>query len=141
MNIFKKLQEHFAFTKNEQRVFFFLALTMLIGAGIKFARNYVGEEKIQRFDYSQTDSIFTEKSQLLNRRNDSLSVQSVRKVNINNATKSELVALPGIGEAMAERILLYRQDNGKFKNISELKKIKGIGEKKFDRLKEHIEIQ
>lgn len=60
------------------------------------------------------------------------------KININTADKSELDKLPGIGPALAERIVDYRQSIGGFKSIEELKKVPGIGEAKFNQLKEKI---
>lgn len=63
-----------------------------------------------------------------------------KKVNINQATKSELETLPGIGEAMANRIIEYREQNGKFQKIDDLKNVKGIGEAKFNKIKELITI-
>ncbi len=63
-----------------------------------------------------------------------------KKVNINNATKSELETLPGIGEAMANRIIEYREQNGKFQKIEDLKNVKGIGEAKFDKIKELVTV-
>lgn len=59
-------------------------------------------------------------------------------VNINTATLEELTSLPGIGELTAQRIIDYRKQNGKFKNIDDLKNVSGIGESKFNNLKEKI---
>lgn len=63
------------------------------------------------------------------------------KVNINTATETELQTLSGIGESLAERIVTYREENGKFKNIEDLKNVSGIGDKKFESLKEYIKIK
>jgi general secretion pathway protein K len=59
-------------------------------------------------------------------------------VNINTATLEELTSLPGIGESTAQRIIDYRKQNGKFKTIDDLKNVSGIGEGKFNNLKEKI---
>jgi competence protein ComEA len=61
-------------------------------------------------------------------------------VNINTASASELEALPGVGQAMAARIVEYRQKNGGFKKIEELMNVRGIGEKAFLTLKPQITI-
>ncbi|GBD38364.1 ComE operon protein 1 [bacterium HR37] len=60
------------------------------------------------------------------------------KVNINKATIQELTQLPGIGESTAKNIVAYREKVGGFKTIDELKNVKGIGEKKFERIKDLI---
>lgn len=62
------------------------------------------------------------------------------KININNAPKSELKKLPGIGDKTADLIINYRINN-KFNTISDILKIKGIGPKKFDALKDYIEVK
>ena len=61
-------------------------------------------------------------------------------VNINTADVEQLSTLKGIGPAMAQRIIDYREQNGKFKNVDELKNVRGIGQKKFDALKDKITI-
>lgn len=60
------------------------------------------------------------------------------KVNINQASVSELQTISGIGAKRAQDIIDYRESNGRFKTIEDLKKVAGIGEKTFDKLKELI---
>ena len=60
---------------------------------------------------------------------------STAPVNINTASAAELEGLPGIGAAMAARIVEYRQKNGPFKKIEDLMNVRGIGEKSFLKLK------
>ena len=60
------------------------------------------------------------------------------KININTATKEELMTLPGIGESKANDIIKYREANGQFKSIEELTNINGIGENILAKIKENI---
>ena len=59
-------------------------------------------------------------------------------ININTATKEELMKLKGVGEAKAVLIITYRENNGGFKEITDLMKIKGIKQKFFDKIKDNI---
>lgn len=59
-------------------------------------------------------------------------------VNINTASEQELDTLPGIGPAMAKRIIEYRTTEGGFKKLEDIKNIKGIGDAKFNKLKDKI---
>jgi comEA protein len=56
------------------------------------------------------------------------------KVNLNTATVSQLEDLPGIGPALAARIVEHRQKNGAFKSVEDVMAVKGIGEKNFARI-------
>lgn len=60
------------------------------------------------------------------------------KININTATQDGLDALPGIGKSIANKIIEYREYNGKFNSIDEVKGVSGIGEKKFEEIKDLI---
>lgn len=62
------------------------------------------------------------------------------KVNINTASINELDTLSGIGPSKAESIIKYREENGTFKSIEEIKNVTGIGEALFEKFKENITI-
>lgn len=70
----------------------------------------------------------------------SRSPESLGKININTATLEQLQLLPGIGESLALRILDYRAEHGDFKSTEELMHVSGIGEKKFDSIKNYVVI-
>lgn len=62
------------------------------------------------------------------------------KVNINTANQTELERLPGIGASIATKIISYRNKNGKFINIEDIKKVNGIGESKYEKIKDLIKV-
>jgi len=72
--------------------------------------------------------------------NSSSNLSEADLTNINFATKIELMALPGIGEAFAERIIRYREENGPFSSIEDIMKVEGIGEKKFEQIRNYITV-
>ena len=63
------------------------------------------------------------------------------KININTASQEELDTLPGIGPSIASKIIDYREENGKFNSIEEIKEVSGIGDAKYDKIKDSITIK
>ena len=62
------------------------------------------------------------------------------KININKASITELKQITGIGESTANKIIDYRDNVGKFKKIEDIKKVKGIGDSKYESIKDKITI-
>ena len=60
------------------------------------------------------------------------------QVDVNAASVDDLVAVPGIGKSLAQRIVDFRQKNGPFKSVDELLKVQGIGEKSLEKLRPHL---
>lgn len=63
-----------------------------------------------------------------------------RKININTATQTQLETLPGIGPSTAIKIISYRKEKGKFKTIEAIKEVSGIGDSKFEKIKNYITV-
>jgi competence ComEA-like helix-hairpin-helix protein len=148
-NIVDKISTSLGFTKNETVMVLFLLLTFVVGASIRLYEAYIApspnEHGKSTYDYSEADSEFYTRSAALPGifGADSNSVASFQpgRLNLNTATKEDLMMLPGIGEAFAERIILYRQDHGAFRRIEDLRKVKGIGGRKFRTIKPYITVK
>ena len=151
MKLLKHVQEFAGFTKNEQKIFLFLSIVFIAGVSVKVYRAYVAPPPVRQFDYSASDKEFEERSKYLtsappaDATNDTTSTAGStsvkKKVNLNTATKDELVSLPGIGESTAEQILIYRDEHGEFSTVEQLRKNKGIGAKKFEKLRPYVNIK
>ncbi|MFR5683584.1 MAG: helix-hairpin-helix domain-containing protein [Clostridia bacterium] len=61
-------------------------------------------------------------------------------VNLNTASQTELEQIPGIGPSTALKIIEYRKENGEFKSIEDIKNVKGIGDSKYENMKNHITV-
>ncbi|HTY10334.1 MAG TPA: helix-hairpin-helix domain-containing protein [Bacteroidota bacterium] len=148
MKLLKRLQEFAAFTKNEQRIFFFLSVVFLVGVSVKAYKAYFSPEPVRQFDYSASDKEFEERSRYLTAAPPAADSGTIvagrpdrkgkKKINLNTATKDELRSLPGIGDGIAEQILIYRDEHGGFSSVDQLRKIKGIGVKKLEKLRPRV---
>lgn len=79
-------------------------------------------------------SIFDENNEY----NDSKVTSNSGKININKATIEDLQTISGIGPSLAQKIISYRTSIGKFNSLEELKNVSGIGDKKYEAIKEYI---
>ena len=100
------------------------------------------EENTQKY-ISTASGIDVENAQEKNQNNSNTSNNQSKqlpttKININTATQTQLETLPGIGPSTALKIINYRTENGKFKTIEQIQEVSGIGENKFNKIKEYI---
>jgi competence ComEA-like helix-hairpin-helix protein len=147
----KRFLEGLNFTSTERIVVLTLAGAFVLGLGIRLFRD-TGPGPAD-FDYSASDVEFSQKSAgpggsspaAAGAENDSMpgagSSVSPRangapdaRLDLNRATKRDLMGLPGVGEVLAERILLYREEHGEFGRVADLLKVSGIGKKKLEKL-------
>lgn len=90
-------------------------------------------DKTQENTISEENYITKDNSNLLQNKKDT-------KININTATQTELETLPGIGPSIALKIVNYRKEKGKFIKIEDIKNVSGIGDSKFNKIKDFIKI-
>ena len=102
-------------TRQEQQVILFLILVALFGLGINFLTKHFSQIRV--IGYISQD---------------------IGKIDLNQANKEALIDISGIGAKLAQRIIDYRQQKGRFRDIAELKRIKGIGRSKYEAIKDYF---
>ncbi len=105
-------------------------------AGLNLARSVADGEQIRVFTKEETAQNMTLVSE-------NAVVQSAQEgglVNINTASIAELTSVTGIGESRAQAIIDYREKNGGFRSVEEIKKVDGIKDGLFSKIKEYITI-
>lgn len=105
-------------TKEEKQVFLFLFTIVLIGLGISFS--------LKTHSSVQLISSFS---------------TNLGKINLNNADKTALMSVKGVGEKLAGRIIDYRNTRNGFDELDELKEIKGITERKYEKIRDYFYIE
>ncbi len=148
MRLLEHLQQTIGFTRKEALAVLVLSATFLGGVGIRWFQSNQPKPPQKQFDYTQSDSTYFSRAHKPTPAPSASSPQptaSIPKlsrknnqtVNINTASKTQLMELPGIGPSYAERIIEYRKTRG-FASIDELSNVKGIGKKKLEKLRPFI---
>lgn len=88
---------------------------------------------------TDSDYSFSPNSSYLNN-NNSNNIKN-NKININKANQTQLETIPGIGPSTALKIINYRDENGNFSSIEDIKNVSGIGEAKYEKIKNYISIK
>lgn len=157
------------FTKSEQSVILFLVLVLIIGVVVTSSDTifHWSQRPSTSYDYTSFDREFQaaeraaasmqplseEQIDTLARRMSDVSLSATREkktravkapshaININTATESQLMQLPGVGAATAKLIIEYRTQHGRFKRIDDIQKVKSIGPKKFEKMRAFLTVQ
>lgn len=111
-------------------------LAYMLEDGIKIHIPTVEEQK-EKNNLENNNLYITGESKTSEKNNNP---KKTNKININTATQEELETLPGIGPTTSLKIINYRKENGKFKSIEDIKEVIGIGESKFNTIKDMIGI-
>lgn len=163
--MFKKISIKSGFTETEIKVLLFLLAIFLAGfTYVKFVKGG-NEATYKEFDYSKEESLLLKSEQGDSNEGNIVPVDedSVRKqvlelkdksyettikkepaeksINLNTASKADLMKISGIGEKTAMNILSYRAKIGKFSAMDELMNVKGIGETKFVKFRKYLFIK
>ncbi|MBI5645871.1 MAG: helix-hairpin-helix domain-containing protein [Ignavibacteriae bacterium] len=152
MQKFFATSRRFGFTRNEAVVVLFLSITAMCGGLVRLFTP--AAEKHSLADaYKRHDSVFAARSAALVPRESDGAVTThpssrgtahasetpaEASINLNTASAENLATLPGVGPSIARRIIEYRDSQGIFQAVEDLMNVKGIGPKKFERIKPYL---
>lgn len=111
----------FHLTSQERKTVIFVLALLVLGIGLDFLNKKTNRANLVNFRIS--------KEQLFD------------KVDINKATLSELMTIPNLGASAAQAVIDYRKSYSCFKNVGELKQVKGIKDKKLEQIKRYITVE
>jgi len=118
-------------TKQEKIVIWFLVGLLVLGLVVKFYKARAANVNLKVEKISAGPG--------------KIDVEKIAKekglIKINTAVAADFARLPGIGQALAQRIVDYRDKNGVFFVKEDLKKVRGIGEKKYEAIKDYITVE
>jgi len=145
-----------ALSKQERRIALFLLIGLVVGAVVNAYKGHRGVRLDNVETVASMDSLrreFVARASLSGAGSAATLVDSgpqasvpvpthrgLRVVDINRASAEELQKLPHIGPTLAQRIVAYRQQQGPFRSIEEIKRVKGIGEQTFARIRPYLTI-
>jgi len=141
------------FTPQERKALLFLVMVLVVGSGITLYKKYHSDfapelllkpkQNVVESNLSQQDLNLvadTSTNLLKEASPPQIPAEKIRQVNLNSATQAELESLPSIGPVLAKRIIEYRNLKGGFKTIEEIKQVKGIKNKIFEKIKIYITV-
>ncbi len=105
-------------TNDERKVIIFLAVVFSLGSGVNFV--------VKQLTPTKTLAYFSDR---------------MGRINLNTADKKLLMSISGIGEGLSERVIEFRDSQGSFNSLEELRGIKGITEAKFSKIKDYLIVE
>jgi competence protein ComEA len=160
----QKVSRKIGFTETESRIILFILCAFLVGMVVLHFKETAGDKNLLQFDYDRQDKLFYEGvpaeesadsikikdktkkitgKEFSNSRVKKIneSVGDVKIINLNKATREQLITLPGIGLKTANTIIDFRLRNGNFKSVNDLTKVKGIGKAKLEKVKKYVYVE
>jgi competence protein ComEA len=138
------------FTPREMRVILFLTVTLLAGLGLRRVPFFTERARpaVDREAYAESDSdffarakaVFPDSADTPRRPHHQRAPAKPGIIDLNAATREQLMQLPGIKGAYADRILDFRSTHGRFARIDDLIQVKGIGAKRLERLRPFVAV-
>ncbi|MFH0839914.1 MAG: helix-hairpin-helix domain-containing protein [Candidatus Omnitrophota bacterium] len=121
-------------TKTEKYVIFFLVAGALFGIGYSYYKQFFGPLWIdaKKDTFRRRPAVRKDLDRIL---------EKAKSVNINTASYEELMRLDGIGPVLGNRIIEYRNEHGDFSYKEEIKDVSGMGDKKFEAIKDYLEVE
>lgn len=110
-------------SRQEKLIIIFLLITAMIGLAVSYYKKLPSDITIVASNIKKEPTT---------------NILSTHHININTADRKTLMLLPGIGPSLAERIIVYRRENGPFLSSDHIIKVSGIGGAKFDGIKDFI---
>lgn len=71
---------------------------------------------------------------------DDAAAKAPERLDVNSATEEQLQTVPGIGPALAKKIVAFREQNGPFESVEDLLKVRGIGERSLEKMRSHLTV-
>lgn len=142
------------FTRTQQKAIIFLVAIFTLAIAYHYVQQIIYQPEPFEFSqfeerfYAKKDSIeklldqekVYDKSPALNKSDNPENPPETNIVNINSASLNELTTLPRIGPVIAQRIIDYRNQNGDFISKDDIKKVRGVGKKTYENLRDLISV-
>ena len=151
MRLLRLFQERFGFTRNELTAVLVLSTVFLVGSAIKLWMPAVAIRPAPpAFSYAALDSQFlalsraprdTASAPHRSSARKSTTTSAKQSIELNSATVDELQKLPGIGPAIAQRIVVYREEHGDFNEPGDVSSVRGIGPRTLERIRAYLVVR